>query len=249
MAEEYASSRSEAPTARRLLDARRQGIAPRSADLSVFCVLLFAAALAFFFGAAWLERLRALLAAAWSGQLAWANVLHAGAMFALPLLLLIFLCQLAAPLLLSGWVFAPAQFEFKLGRVALWRGVLRPWQWAGVADLVKAAVKLAVLGAALAWLAGQGLSALPLWFGMSASRGMGAAAALLMHASLIMATVLTLPALLDALDQWWRHRRSLRMSAAEILAETREAEISPQVLARIRERAAERRAMLLEDEA
>ena len=249
MAEENASSRSEPPTARRLLEARRQGITPRSADLSVFCALLLTAALAFFFGAAWLERLRALLAAIWSGRLAWTDALHAGATFALPPLLLIFLCQLAAPLLLSGWVLAPSQFEFKLGRIALWRGVLRPWQWAGVADLAKATIKLAVLGAALFWLVGHGLSALPRGFSEPAPQGMGTAAALLVHASLILASALALPALLDALDQWWRHRRSLRMSMAEILAETREAELSPQVLARIRERAAERRAALLEDEA
>lgn len=249
MAEEYASSRSEPPTARRLLEARRLGVTPRSADLTVFCVLLFAAALGFFFGAAWLGRLRRLLEAAWSGRLIWTDALHAGAMLALPALLLIFLCQLAAPLLLSGWVFAPGQFEFKLGRIGWWRGVLRPWQWAGVADLAKAAVKLFVLGAALVWLVEHSLSALPLWFGMPAPQGMSGAAAMLVHAGLILAAALALPALFDVLDQWWRHRRSLRMSAAEILAETREAELSPQVLARLRERAAERRATLLEDEA
>ncbi len=248
MAEEYASSRSEAPTARRLLEARRQGITPRSADLTVFCVLLLAAGVAFFFGAAWLERLRALLVDAWDGQMVWTDLLRAGAALTLPPVLLIFLGQLAAPMLLSGWVFAPAQFEFKPTRIALWRGILRPWQWAGLADLTKAVVKLAVLGVALAWL-GHGLSALPLWFGVPAPQGMTAAAAMLMHAGLILAAALALPAILDALDQWWRHWRQLRMSPAEILAETREAELSPQVLARLRERAAERRAVLLEDEA
>ena len=249
MAEEYASSRSEAPTARRLLEARRQGITPRSADLTVFCVLLVAAGTAVFFGAAWLERLRALLVGTWAGQMVWMDSLRAGAALMLPPLLLIFLCQLAAPMLLSGWVFAPAQFEFRLARIALWRGILRPWQWAGVADLVKAVVKLAVLGAALAWLAGHGLSALPLWFAVPAPQSMTAAAAMLVHAGLILAAAVALPAILDALEQWWRHWRQLRMSPAEILAETREAELSPHVLARLRERAAERRAALLEDEA
>ena len=249
MAEEYASSRSEAPTARRLLEARRQGITPRSTDLTVFCVLLVAAGMAYFFGAAWLDRWRALFVGAWAGRMGWTDLLHAGAAMALPPLLLIFLCQLMAPLLLSGWVYAPTQFEFKPARIALWRGVLRPWQWAGAADLVKGVVKLAVLSAAFLWLAGHRLPVLPLWFGMAAPQGMDAAAAALVGAGLILAAALAPPAILDALDQWWRHWRRLRMSPAEISAETREAEISPHVLARLRERAAERRTVLLEDEA
>ena len=249
MAEENASSRSEAPTARRLLEARRQGITPRSADLTVCCVLLFAAGTVFFFGSAWLAHLRGLLAAGWAGQMGWADLLRNAAEVALPPLMLIFFLQLVAPLLLSGWIFVPAQFEFRRSRIALWRAFLRPWQWAGVADFVKAVIKLAVLATAVVWLARNLVSAAALWFGAPTQESMNAVGEILLKSALVLAVALVLPAVLDALDQWWRHWRDLRMSVPEVLAESREAEISPQIFARLQQRASERRAALFEDEA
>ena len=249
MAEENASSRSEAPTARRLLEARRQGITPRSVDLTACCVLLLAAGTVFFFGSAWLARLRGLLAAGWAGQMGWADLLRNGAEVALPPLLLIFFFQLVTPLLLSGWIFVPAQFEFHRSRIALWRAFLRPWQGAGVADFVKAVIKLAVLATAVVWVARHFFSTVALWFGVPTQEGVNAIGEILTKSALVLAVALVLPAVLDALDQWWRHWRGLRMSVAEVLAETREAEISPQVFARLQQRASERRAALLEDEA
>ncbi len=249
MAEENAASRSEAPTTRRRLEARRQGITPRSVDLTVFCVLLLAAGAAFFYGPDWVGQLRSLLADGLSGRMPWPALLRSAVGIVLPPLLLIFVAQLAAPLLLSGWVFAPAQFEFRLSRIVMLRGFLRPLQWAGFMDFLKALAKLAVLVAAVYWLAKK-IAPLPAaWFVRAPALALPEAGTLLTKTALILAAALALPALLDALEQWWRHWRRLRMSRDEILAETREAEVSPALLARLRERAAERRGALLEDEA
>jgi flagellar biosynthetic protein FlhB len=57
-----------------------------------------------------------------------------------------------------------------------------------------------------------------------------------MKGLLLLLGVVFLAALLDAPWQWWRYLKGLAMTRAEVLAEAREAEGSPELKARIRAR-------------
>jgi Flagellar biosynthesis pathway, component FlhB len=164
------------------------------------------------------------------------NLLLQGAAEIFPFLIALFIAALAAPLLLSGWVFAPLVVRFRGGRLNPVLPVSRLFSAAGLFDGFKAVVKIAALGLLLFFFyrmnleALAGLPVLPLPQAVTAAGGMLAEGLLLLLAAVLLA------ALLDAPWQWWRHLRRLAMTRAEVLAEAREAEGSPELKARIRAR-------------
>src|SRR5512143_1814723 len=119
MAEETDLSRTEPASPRRLQEARSAGDVPRSAELTGWLVLLSALGVLGWQAPHLLEALQGLTSAAFAhaAQPLAPVVLDAARslMWALlPVLAAIFAAALVAPMLLSGWVYAPqaAQADF-----------------------------------------------------------------------------------------------------------------------------------------
>jgi flagellar biosynthetic protein FlhB len=241
MAEESDYSRTEPPSERRLARARAEGRVPRSPEFSSLLVLGVMAVDLTIWGAHLFDRLQQLFVehfrqVAQSFPDSAYGFLQQSAIEILPFLVALFLAALLAPLLLSGWVFAPGIFQFRGERLNPLIFISRMFTGIGLFDGFKGVLKIIALALLLFGfyrvnLDGvAGLSAMPL------SQGVAAAGGLLIKGLLILSGAVLLAALFDAPWQWWRYLRSLAMSHAEVQAEAREAEGSPELKARIRAR-------------
>ena len=241
MAEESDLSRTEPASPRRLQQARSQGDVPRSAELTAWVVLLSALA-----GLGWLApqlfaaltlNLQTTLQSAAQPFPAqpFGPLLSIGVML-LPLLALIFVALLIAPMLLSGWVFAPRAINFNAQRLNPLAAFKRFFSIEGLFMVSKTLLKFGLV-AGVCWLTLSGdwarLWALP---GGTPAQSFSTAASLLLQGLLAVVGMLTVIAVLDSGWQWWRYRARHAMTWQEVLAEAKESEGSPEMRARMRSR-------------
>ena len=241
MAEETDQSRTEPASPRRLQQARSAGDVPRSAELTAWIVLLSALGMLGWLAPRLFADLRDFTAAAFThaGQTS-STVLSETAQAAfwivLPVLVVIFIASLLAPMLLSGWVFAPRMTQADFTRASPFKPLARLLSADFWFDGSIALMKLALATAATGWALASG------WPGLQRLMDGGMEAALEMTAAwvgrgvLALAAALMLVAALDAGWRWWRYLRRHAMTWQEVLAEAREAEGSPEMRARLRSR-------------
>jgi flagellar biosynthetic protein FlhB len=240
MAEETDLSRTEPASSQRLQQARLAGDVPRSAELTAWMVLLAALGTLGWLAPRLLAALRTLTETAFiTAAQPFSPVFFEAAQSALwavlPLLAVVLVAALVAPLLLSGWVFAPQRIHFNLLRANPFKPFYRLFSADFWFDGSLALFKLALAAAAVAWMlaSGEGLQGLT---DLSLSSGLAHTAAWLGRGMLALATALALAAALDAGWRWWRYLRRHAMTWQEVLAEAREAEVNPEIRAQLRGR-------------
>lgn len=245
MAEETGQERNLPPTPKRLADARREGQVPRSRDLAHLLLLggaaagmmLLAAPLGtstlklvatgLTFDAAFLADPTRIVARA--GDLVLAAALHLA-----PLLAVMALAAVAAPLALGGWTFVPSVVAPKPERLNPANGIKRMFSAAALVELAKVmliALLLATVGgfyvysnlSEFAQLAHESLPAAMSHFGVLLAFGF----------ALLVAT-LAATAAIDVPFQIYRHRSKLKMTLEEVRRENKETEGDPHIKARIR---------------
>jgi flagellar biosynthetic protein FlhB len=234
-------SRTEPASERRLAQARAEGRVPRSAELSSLLVLGTMAGGLMIWGAHLFERLQQLFAdhfrlAAQSSLDSATGFLQQSLIEIFPFLVGLFIAALLAPLLLSGWVFAPGTVQFHGERLNPLSSILRLFSATGLFEAFKAVLKILALGLLLFGFYRMNLDGLAELSVLPLPQAVAAAGGLLMQGLLLLLVAVLLATLLDAPWQWWRYLRSLAMTRAEVLAEAREAEGSPELKARIRTR-------------
>ncbi|MEW6132223.1 MAG: EscU/YscU/HrcU family type III secretion system export apparatus switch protein [Pseudomonadota bacterium] len=238
MAEESDYSRNEPASERRLERARAEGNVPRSSEWSSLLVLGAAAVGLMLWGAHLFDRLQQLFAGHFrhAAQLplqSGLDLLLQGADVILPFLIALFVMTLAAPLLMSGWVFAPVRLRFRGERLHLFAALARMFSASGAFDSTRAILKITILAALLLVFCRMNLDALAGLQAMPLPEAVSRAGAVLAEGLLFLLAGLLPAVLLDVPWQWWRHLRGLAMTRAETLAEAREDEGSPQLKARI----------------
>lgn len=259
MAEEHDSERTESASPRRLEQAREEGQVARSQELTTFALMMAGASALWFSGEHFFQQMCAMLqrglkldAGTWLDTTQMSMRLYEQSFDALsaiaPVLLLLLVVAFVVPQLLSGWLFTWNALRFDIQRINPISGISRVVSWRGVAELVKALVKaalIAVVGVTVIWHYReplQQLSMLPLDAGIAqASRIAG-------MSFLIVAGALALVAAADVPFQLWRHANDLKMSREELRREQMESEGNPQIKAAIRnqQRAMARRRMMAE---
>jgi flagellar biosynthesis protein FlhB len=238
MAEEHFESRSEPASSRRLREARARGEVPRSAELASLAMLLAAAGALSFGGGKLFQRLASMLAQGLQGAATLSfqrafDLAADGGTSILPILAAVFLAALIAPMLLSGWVFAPQIMGFQPGRLDPLRPLKRLFSLDSLYGGVKALLVLILLGALLWGFLGRSWpDLLALWTAKPQVLLPGVAI-WLGEGFMIMAGSVAVIALFDGLWQWWRYLSGLAMSRSEVLAEAREEEMSAAVRARM----------------
>lgn len=242
-ADHSSQERTLEPSARRLEQARREGQIPRSRYLAHLLVLGAAALALLLLAPAAIAGLRALLARALTFDAAalqaplplrLAEVVAQAAWTAAPILLLLALAALAAPLAVGGWLFAPQLAAPKFERLDPLAGVKRMFSPAAAVELAKVllvAVLLAVVGFGYVAARLPEFAALAQQDLASALRHAGWLA-LLAFAALV-ATVAAAAAI-DVPYQILQYRRRLRMTPEEARREQKESEGDPHLKARIR---------------
>ena len=241
MAEETDLSRTEPASQRRLQLARSMGDVPRSAELTAWAVLLSALGMLGWLAPRLLNALQVLTEVAFihaAQPLSPVFIQAAWAAFwaVLPVLGVIFAAALVAPILLSGWVFAPLATQADLTRANPFKPFARLFSIESLFDGSLVLLKLALAAAAVGWVLTSGWSGLHSLTRSEMSVALDATAAWVGRGVLVLAAALTLAAAVDAGWRWWRYLRRHAMSWQEVLAEARESEVSPEVRARMRGR-------------
>jgi flagellar biosynthetic protein FlhB len=238
MAEETDLSRTEPASPRRLQEARSAGDVPRSAEFAAWAVLLSALGALSWLAPRLLQSLQSLIEAAFAHGAhplspTFLESLQALLWVLVPLLAVIFIAALVAPLLLSGWVYAPQRTQADLSRAHPFKPLVRLFSADAWFDGGLALLKLALVAAAVGWALTGEWHAL---HGQSADTALVPAAAWVGRGVLALAAALAVSAALDAGWRWWRYLRRHAMTWQEVLAEAREAEGSPEMRAQMRER-------------
>lgn len=245
MAEPDDQERTEEPSARRQAQAREKGQVARSRELNTMLLLLAAAVGGLLSGPAVVDDLLGLMQRHFTPSRAQifdpeaaVAALGAGVFDGLwsvaPILLLLGVVALLAPVALGGWNFSPQALGFKWEKLDPVRGFKRLFAWRGLVELAKALVKFLLIGAvAVAYLqlrseafVGLGLEPVP--------QAIAHTGRLLLSAFLLLAAALVLIAAVDVPFQLWDHRRQLRMSHQELKDENKETEGSPETRSRVR---------------
>lgn len=241
MAEETDLSRTEPASPRRLQQARSAGDVPRSAELTAWVVLLSALGMLGWLAPRLLAALQALTATAFLHAAqplspAFLEAAWAALWALLPVLAIIFVTALVAPMLLSGWVFAPRLAQADLARAHPFKPLARLLSVDSWFDGLLMLLKLLIAAAAVWWALASGWAALQGLSGSGMPGALAATAAWVGRGVLALAAALALAAVLDAGWRWWRYLRRHAMTWQEVLAEARESEVSPEVRAQLRSR-------------
>ena len=257
MADEQDVERNYPATPRRLEQARERGQVARSRELTTAAVVLTAALTLWQFGPLLLQRCLRLMhdglsldrQAAFDADRMLVG-LHGGSSTMLtdllPLLGLLLVATIAAPLLLSGWVFSLNALAPDFARLNPVRGLKNLFSTHSVAELAKAIAKCLLLGGIGGW------SIFHLWGQMqqlavqTPASAVGQLGSVLSGAFLALVGGLIVIAFIDVPHQLWRYHKGLRMTREEVRQEQREMEGDPQLKARIRsqQRAMARKKMM-----
>ena len=259
MAEENDLERTEEATPRRLEQAREEGQVARSQELTTFAMMTASGAGLWWLGGELFGRMSGIVreglridAAGAFDPTQMITRMHAQAFEALlaiaPLLIVLLLVAVAAPQLLSGWLFSANALRFDFQRIDPIAGIGRVLSWRGLAELVKAllkAVLIAVVGALIVWHYRDALVQL---VQLPLEAGIGETGRIAGMSFLMLAGALAIVAAADVPFQLWRHADELKMSRQDLRQEMKENEGDPQIKAAIRaqQREMARRRMMAE---
>ena len=257
MAEDSDLERTEPASARRLEQAREEGQVPHSRELGAFLILLAAAAGIWMMGGWLSQRVAAMFR---KGLTLDDKLMHDPNQMLVrfadlsldvlltfsPLLLALMIAALASPFLLNAFIFSPKALMPKFDRMDPIKGLQRLFSWNGLAELVKAVAKAALIGGVAAWVIWSerndlvGLLAQPLGAGLASAGHLIAFSFLAMVAAMILIVGIDIP------FQLWSYHDKLKMTRDELKQEAKEMEGDPHVKGRIRslQRDAARRRMM-----
>ena len=241
MAEESDLSRTEPASPQRLQEARNAGDVPRSAEFSAWLVLLVALGFLTWSATRLFKAMQtliesALIHAAHPISPVLTESVHAVLWATLPVLVAIFIAALVAPMVLSGWVFAPQAAQADLTRANPFKSLGRVFSADFWFDGGMVLLKLALVGVAVGWALTSGWPDLQRLAGGTNDMTLDSTVAWIGQGVLALAAALAVAALLDAGWRWWRYLRRHAMTWQEVLAEARESEVSPEMRAQMQRR-------------
>lgn len=243
---EQAQERTEKPTPKRLEEARRKGQIPRSRDLTAAAVTLAGGASLYLTGGYVAEQISGMMRSSFS--LSREEALDASYLLpalagaagealraCLPLLVMVLVAALLAPLVLGGWNFSGESLVPKFERLSPLQGFKRMFSPRSFIELGKALAKfgvVAVIAVIVLWkdageLIGLGREPLP--------QAIAHAFKLSIQGFLAISAGLLLIAAIDVPYQLWQYAKQMRMSREEVRRELKESEGSPEVKGRIRQ--------------
>lgn len=251
MAEESGQERTEEPTQKRLEDARRKGQIPRSRELNTLAVLVAGVVGCGVFSRSLGEGLAKIMTANFhltQGEALDAQVIlehSAAALFAslsilAPLLLVIVIASLAAPVMLGGWIFNLEGLVPKFDRLNPLEGFKRMFALRSLVELVKSVLKVALIALVALMVLKMFMADLEQLWGKDLKPALADGLEVLWRASVWLSLSLAVVAAIDVPYQLWDHRLKLRMTRQEIKDEIKESEGRPEVKAKIRQLQRER---------
>jgi len=241
-----AQERTEDATPKRLEDARRRGQIPRSRDLSIAAVTLG--------GGIALSMMGGQIAATMQGMMikglslnrdqaldtiqmlpALSSAAIDGFRACAPVLGVVFLAALLAPLALGGWSFSTEALMPQFNRLNPLEGVKRMFAMRSLVELGKALAKFGIVGVIAVIVLYKNAPVLLAIGREPIGVGIAHAFQLAGKGFISIAAGLLLIAGFDVPYQLWQYAKQMRMSREEIRQEYKESEGSPEIKGRIRQ--------------
>ncbi|MDQ1362787.1 MAG: flagellar biosynthesis protein FlhB [Pseudomonadota bacterium] len=244
--EDSGQERTEQPTPKRQEDARKKGQIARSRELNTMAVMLVSAMAMVMLGKEMIADLGELMKR--HMQPSRADIFDVSAMLRLlneatldalwllaPVLVLLVVVALLAPLSIGGWAFSLEAMQPRLNKLDPIKGIRRLFSAKSLVELLKAMAKFALVTAVaigVIWLQMDEFIQLG---SESLEPGLGHAGELLTTAFLYVSAALVLIAAVDVPFQIWDHNKQMRMTRQEIRDEMKDTEGKPEVRSRIRQ--------------
>ena len=242
---EDGQERTESATPKRLEEARNRGEIPRSRDLSAAAVLMTAGGALYSMGNQVASGLHGVMTQGLTltrdqalnpeymlptlAATAWAAV-----KVCMPILGLIMLAALLAPLVLGGWSFSTEALMPQFSRLNPLAGVKRMFSGKAVVELGKALAKFGIVGVVAIIVLHKQTPALLALGAEPTGAAVGHAIRLCGQGLLYVSSGMLLIAGFDVPYQLWQYAKQLKMTKEEVRQEMKESEGSPELKGHIR---------------
>jgi len=245
MAEDSDLEKNEPASPRRLEKAREEGQVARSRELGTFVMLATGLAglwamgemIGRHFGDALRNGLQFERASAFDASFmmvqAGTAVLH-GLQALMPLLAMMLVAALVAPMMLGGWLFSTKSLAPQFSKMNPVTGLGRMFSANSLAELVKTVVKSLLVGSVAWWVISGNVGSIMALMSEPTHAALPHTLRLVAESCALIIGSLLLVAAIDVPYQLWSHHRKLRMSREDLRQEHKESDGDPQVKAQIR---------------
>ncbi|GBG15313.1 flagellar biosynthetic protein FlhB [Novimethylophilus kurashikiensis] len=259
MAEDSDLERTESASPRRLEDARSKGNIPRSRELNTFAILIVGGTGLLMLGPKFSAGLLD-LAQHWftfdrsslehTDQL-WSSFMDAVItvlMLFIPLMVVLIIAVLAAPMSIGGWLFSVEALEPDFGRLNPLKGITRMFSVTSLVELAKAVLKAVLVGSVGYWVVMSKQDEILSLVKEPVTGSIPHMAHMLAWTFILITGAMAFIVALDVPFQLWDYYRKLRMTKEEVRREAKESEGDPMLKGRIRamQREAARKRMMSE---
>lgn len=245
MAEESDLEKTESASPRRLEKARESGDVPRSIEFSTFFILLSGTLAIWLIGSSLVKNLQAGL-----GQtlnfgiikelnsaeifLGYQNFLIDLGITFLPLLGIIFIAAIGAPLLIGGWIFSSEKLIPNFAKLNPIQGISNIFSINSLVELLKAILKTLFIGFAAWLLINSQLDSILFLLTQSIQESSKAQGYIILWCLTFMVISLSVVSMIDVPYQIYQYAEKLKMSRQELRDESKETEGNPEIKAKIR---------------
>lgn len=245
MSEDSDQEKTEEPTSKRLEDAKKKGQIARSREFNTFAMLVTSAILLLMLGRQMGSSLLNIMRTQFqlsrevifdpaSPVIYLKQVIIGGFTAIAPFLAVMVVVAIVAPLALGGWVFSWDAVSPKFGKLDPFKGIARMFSMHSLIELVKALLKLLLIGTVAVVLSKHFYTALVGLGDEPLEQSIGHALDIIGFCLMVLSASLILVVAVDVPYQLYDHSKKLKMTLQEIKDEMKESEGSPEVKARQR---------------
>lgn len=245
MSEPDSNEKTEQPTPKRLKEARQKGQVARSKDFNTTVALLFTAIGFLMFGKQLTNQLAQMMRHSFEfdSQVIITPTVSVERLFFLakmgflaliPLLIVIFLVSLAAPIVMGGWVFSAQVLKPKFSRLNVLQGFKRMVSLKNFVEMIKSFFKFVVVAVVAVLVLKSQIPKLLSLAHVPIETAISSGSLIVVQCFVWVSASLLLIALIDVPFQLYEHNKNMRMTRQEVRDEYREIEGKPEIKSAIR---------------
>ena len=243
--EEQAQEKTEEPSAKRLKESREKGQVARSKDFNATVILLFTGVGFLIFGKHLSLQMAELMRQAFefdtqillTPTIAFERLFvlaKSGMLSLVPILMVIFLLSIGAPLLMGGWVFSGQSLQPKFSRMNPLSGLKRMVSLKGLVETVKSLLKFVVVATVSFFVLKTQVPLLLDLGNAPVEIAISSGGLIIIKSFVLISASLILIALVDVPFQLYEHNKAMKMTKQELRDEYKETEGKPEVKSAIR---------------
>ncbi|MFC3907983.1 flagellar biosynthesis protein FlhB [Legionella dresdenensis] len=242
---EQSQERTEEPSAKRLKESRDKGQIARSKDFNATVILMFSGAAFLIFGGSLSNQLLQMMRHAFEFNTD-VLVTSSAVMYKLfdlgisgfwscfPLLIVILILSIVAPLLTGGWVFSSQSIQPKFSRLSLMKGLKRMVSLKSFVEMIKSFAKFALVASVSLFILWWKIPRLIVLADYPIESAIINGIDIIAWCFILISASLILIAAIDVPFQIHEHKKQLKMTKQEVRDEYKETEGKPEVKAQIR---------------